>query len=155
MRLIVAVYDALRSFDRPCTRAEIERQAQLTGVEAKKGLLGLKRRGDVLMDGAPRQRTLYRLRPGAQRPADRRGRYERLLEHRQQQSIARRNHRVAAPSILVLDPQPEAVARHSPASPPSHTSAPGGARLVTHGMDLGGSNAPIAPCALAQIWRRR
>lgn len=155
MRLIVAVYDALRTFDRPCTRAEIEREARLGPIETKKGLLGLKRRGELVVTGSARQRALYRLRPEAERPTDQRGRYERLLEHRERASSARRNHRVPAPGIVVLDAIHDAAAQYCASSPPSHAAAPGVARVVSHGMSLGGSNVSIMPCALAQIWRKR
>lgn len=155
MRLIEAVYDALRSFDRPCTRAEIEREACLCTVEVKKGLLGLKRRGDLVTDGVERQRAVYSLREGAERPTDQRGQYERTMELREGQRLARKQHRAARPAITILDDSGGAGRPYSPAAGPSHGNAPGAARVVRHGMSLGGTNNLISPCALAQTWRKR
>lgn len=73
MYLILAVYDALRTFDRPCTRAELGAASDLVRDEVRNGLDGLRRRGAVIVDGAPRERTAYMLRPGADRPTDLRG----------------------------------------------------------------------------------
>lgn len=74
MRLIVAVYEALRSFARPATRREIEREAGLTMEQVRKGLDGLNRRAALVVDGAPRQLTTYALKPNAARPVEGRGR---------------------------------------------------------------------------------
>src|SRR5512139_2768199 len=69
MRLIQAVYDALRTFDRPATRAEIERESGLDKPAVERGLEGLDRRGDLVRkDVKPRKGGTYALKAGAVRP---------------------------------------------------------------------------------------
>lgn len=146
MRLILAVFDALRTFDRPCTRAELQRESGLDKDEVHLGLRGLDRRHMLAVEGNPRSRGLYQLTPEAKRPEDLRGKYVRAAEHRAQASIARRAHRPARPAMTA------AVAALAPRAP-----AAGGCvrAVVRHGIGLTGGNTPIAPCALAQAWRRR
>lgn len=151
-RLILAVFDALRSFDRPCTRSEIEREALLTRDEVRIGIDGLRRRHAVRMEGLPRQQATYRLVPGAERPEDRRGHYDRSEEIRERHALAHVKHRAAMPrggaSVV-----PAGQHQYSPAMGPSSDVMVGARRQVKGGMSLGGSNNTIPSCELAQIWR--
>lgn len=73
MRLITAVYAALRSFPRPATRRELEKESGLDQAGVRKGLAGLERRGVLIMDGGQGRLTTYKLRPGAEPPKELRG----------------------------------------------------------------------------------
>lgn len=149
MQLILAVYDALRSFDRPCTRAEIEREALLTRDEVRIGLDGLRRRHAIRMEGLPRQQATYRLVPGAERPEDLRGQYERSEEQRR-----RMRHRASAPGVTGPRFAMDGPASYSPAAGPSRNAMPGAARQVKGGISFGNASS-ITPCALALSWRKR
>ena len=141
MNLILAVYDALRSYARACTRAEIEIAAALGKDDVREGLRGLQRRGDLIVVGTERQRATYRLRTGAERPVDLRGKGEKDEETRARMAEAHR--RRPGPSVALLD-------YHSPARPPSHRSEPGALR-TTKPVHRVASNA----CALQHYWSRK
>lgn len=146
MRLILAVFDAMRTFDRSVTRMEIERESGLNKYAVEKGLCGLMRRGLLVIHTEPRKRGLYGLVPGAKRPEDLRGHYPRDDEHRiaaAQRAHARRS------GVFVGD--------YSPARPPSHNAQPGALRVVVKGvLDVRHATpAEWAPCALEQAWKRR
>ncbi len=151
MRLILAVFDALRTFDRPATRAEIEREAGLTFDEVHKGLRGLMRRGALVMDGKPRCRSVYALTDGAQRPADLRGRYKRTAEGRAA-IAARARDGDAFLGIIVLD---EPLHPYRAAMPPSHRAQPGSLRTATVAQaQRKAVPVSFSPCLLASVWRK-
>lgn len=153
MRLIDAVYDALRSFDRPCTRAELEAATGLGKDDVWNGLKGLLRRGVVCTDDAPRKRGLYALVPGAPRPEDRRGRAPKSEATRALISAARKTYQSSGPQIHTL--HADVPPTYHPASPPSHASAPGILRTVHSGAGMRGGGTPIARCTLADVWTGR
>lgn len=134
MRVTVKVFEALRTFDRPATRREIERESGLNYDQVHKALRALDTAGLLRrqVDGA-RIRGLYQLVAGAEPPADRRGSYARQESHRR--PTGRR-------------------AAYSAARAPSHDAQPGGLRLVVRGiLDLKHQpKQPFSPCALAQLW---
>jgi hypothetical protein len=152
VRLIAAVFDALATFDRPCTRAELERESGLTKDQVHLGLRGLDRRHVLLVDGAARSRTVYQLLPGAQRPEDLRGKFARSDEFKALQSAARRGLHASRPAttaaVAAISPHG---GQYSPARPASHGAAPGALRTHAPGV----AAAPSAPLLLAQLWRRR
>lgn len=143
MHLILAVYDALRSYDRACTRAEIEAATDLGKDDVRAGLRGLQRRGDLIVIGSERQRAMYRLRTGAERPIDLRGKAAKDEETRARMAEAHR--RRVTPSVALLDHH-----HYSAARPPSHRSEPGALRTTKHGPRVA-SNV----CALQHFWRRK
>ena len=126
MHVILRVFDAIRSFDRPCTCAELARETGLTRDSVRKGLDGLRRRKLLVEDGAPRLRTTYLLAVEAPRPEDLRGRYDR------------------AARMLELPAQ----CKHSPASPTSHAAQPGALRA-------GITAIARQSCTLQKLWRKR
>lgn len=79
---ILKVFDALRTFARPATRVELERESGLDANGVRKGLDGLDRRGVLVMDGEPRKLSTYTLQPGTERPTDLRGRRPGQQAHR-------------------------------------------------------------------------
>lgn len=146
MRLILSVFDAMRSFNRSVTRMEIERESGLNKYAVEKGLCGLMRRGLLVIHAEPRKRGLYGLVPGAERPEDLRGKYTRDEEHR-----------IAAAQRVHAQRSGGFVGDYSPARPPSHSAQPGALRIVVKGI-LDVRHAPtdaFAPCALEQAWKRR
>lgn len=74
MRLILNVYDALRTFDRPATRRELEKESGLLPEQVRKGLDGLRRHHLLVVYGPPRFRCTYELVAKAPRPIEIRGR---------------------------------------------------------------------------------
>lgn len=151
MRLILAVFDALRTFDRPATRREIEREAGLTFDEVRQGLRGLAKRGVLTVDGGMRCRAVYALTPAAQRPTEMRGRYERTAAGRAA-IAARAREGDAFLGIIVLD---EPLHPYRAAMPPSHRAQPGSLRTATSGQVLRkGVPASFGPCLLAAVWRK-
>lgn len=145
MRLILIVFDAMRTFDRRVTRLELERETGLNKRQVENGLCALMRRGLLLIDGTQRQRGCYGLTPGAQRPEDLRGHYAREPDFRALQSQSR----ARAVGVPLAD--------YSPARPPSHASQPGGLRLVVKGILDTRSQAPpaFARCELERLWKGR
>lgn len=150
MRLILTVYDALRTFDRPCTRAELEAVTGMTKDDVWRGLRGLMRRHCLHVVGEPRKRTTFRLLKDAKRPFDLRGVVPKSELTRRRMAAAHRE-RSARIGIHVLDDHPS---NYSPARPPSHGSAPGGARIVRSGLGLVGDSSATTSCALAVFWRK-
>ena len=149
MRMILAVFDALRTFDRACTRAELERETGCDQRAVENGLCGLLRRGLLIVGGLRGQRGTYELVLGAHRPVDRRGRYPR--EER---------HRAAAANYARPRPFPDGQCDPSTylaARPSSHDAQPGALRTVVRGvLDLShASSGPFPECALAQAWTIR
>lgn len=144
MHLILAVYDALRSYDRPCTRAEIENATSMEKDDVREGLRGLQRRGDLIVIGSERQRATYRLRTGAERPVDLRGKSVKDEETRAR--MAESHRRRAVPGVTTLDHGHH----YSPARPPSHRAEPGALR-TTKPVRHVASNT----CALQHFWRRK
>lgn len=146
MRLILAVYDALRSFDRPATRLELERESGLCKDDVHAGLRGLVRRGSVVKDVDGRRGGTYRLQPDAARPCDLRGNFPRGPEYR---ATLRAAYLRSVAGAVGADQRPLA---EIPAP------APGRARLVVKGvLDLKAKRVEreAAPCALAEFWRGR
>ena len=150
MRLILTVFDALRTFDRPCTRAEIESASGLKTDDVGKGLKGLMRRRCLRIVGEPRRVTTFALVPGAARPLDLRGIAGKSDITRRRIAAARRAG--ATPEIHILAPLGLS---HRAAMPPSHRAEPGALRVVKKGLGLSGGDLPTRPCALAEIWRKR
>ncbi len=138
MHLILAVYDALRSYDRPCTRAEIEETAGLGKDDVREGLRGLQRRGDLIVVGTERQRATYRLRPGAQRPVELRGKAPKTDETRVRMAESHRRRT----GVVVID-------TYSPARPPSHRAEPGALRTGKAHRHV----VEPSSCALQFFWR--
>jgi hypothetical protein len=128
MRLVLAVFHALRTFDRPATRAELERETGLSAKQVWKGLDGLYRR-KLLVQERPgrRNRGLFELLDRNQVPWQLRGRYERSAEHREHMRVARTE---GAGSV--------------PASPKLRSS-----RVTVKEK----SRAPQANCLLEQLWK--
>ena len=145
MRVALIVFDALRTFDRPATRRELERESGLDYDQVHEGLRTLNRAGLLLKDvEGERRRGLYQLISGAVRPVTARGHYPRDTVHRQQVAALVRARRAGA-----------AVPTYSPARPPSHAAAPGTLRIVVKGiLDVRHPPAaPFSPCALAKFWK--
>jgi hypothetical protein len=149
MRLIAdIVFDALRTFDRPATRAEIERESELGYDQVHNALRTLWRNGLVVIEvDAPRRRGLYRVATGAERGECSRGRYERDQEHRQRMADAVRTYwaddgrgRAQEAAVGMLQATPS-----------------GGARLVMKGVLDANAHVPASwgqPFALDQAWIR-
>lgn len=141
MSIAAMVFDALAGAARPLTRMQIERATGLVRDEVYKGLIGLRRRGHLIVSGRARERVTYALTPNAERPtADLRGRYSRTMPHRQ----------MMRQISLGIAP-----ARYRAASPPSHRATPGRSNVyhlapeVVRPMPA----AAIAePCWLALLW---
>jgi hypothetical protein len=142
------VLDALRTFDRPATRAEIERESELGYDQVHNALRTLCRNGLVVIEvDAPRRRGLYRVATGVERSECARGRYERDHEHRQRMADAVRTYwaddgrgRAPAAEVGMLQAAPS-----------------GGARLVMKGVLDVGAQLPASwgpPLALDQAWTR-
>lgn len=148
MRLIVAVFDALRTFDRPCTRAELEAASGLGRHEVRNGLDGLRHRRLLLVMGNARERATYRLKPSAQRPEDLRGHGERAAPVRER--IAAGVARYWAAAGVLSPPDPGFIAHHASA-PPSHACAPGAAR---HSVASALPSLESTAALLQQIWRK-
>lgn len=149
MRLITTVYDALRTFDRPCTRAELEAATGLGKHEVRNGLDGLRQRRLVSVSGSARERATYQLRPAAERPEDLRGRSARTEATRQRISASRR--RAAVPGIMLLEPIGHGLP-YRPSFPPSHVAAPGALRSTVSTLRLETHDAGLL---LQQLWRKR
>jgi len=145
MRVALVVFDALRTFDRPATRREIERESGLDYDQVHEGLRTLTRAKLLLkiVDGE-RKRGLYQLIAGAQRPTTARGHYQRDAAHRQQIAALVRARRAG------ID-----LPTYRPASPPSHSAAPGTLRIIVKGvLDIRRpADATFGACALAKIWK--
>lgn len=125
MRLIHAVFDALRTLDRPCTRAEIQQHCRIDRDAARKGLDALRRRGGLQI--AERAGCVtYALRPGAPRPLELRGRYARSLAHRH----------------LMAQLVGAQRARFSVAMPASHAAEPGVLRPLKQGLRCAAREVP-------------
>lgn len=150
MRLIHTVFDALRTFDRPCTRAEIEAATGLKKDDVWKGLKGLMRRRCLRIVGEPRRVTTFALAPGAMRPLDLRGVSGKSEITRRRIAAARRQ--AVTPEIHILEPLP---VHHRAAMAPSHRAEPGALRVVKKGLGLTGGEPAARPCALADFWRKR
>lgn len=132
MRL-TQVFDALQAADRPLYRTEIENATGLLKDEVYKCLIALARRRVLVKDGSERHRAKYSLVPGAQRPEDRRGQFERTATHRQLKATLR----LAALGRACVVPQ----SNYSPARAP-----------VQH-APVGRSNVQVTDaCLLAQLW---
>lgn len=138
MRVTHAVFDALRTFDRACSRAELEHETGLDTEEVRGALRVLKRHGVLNVDGGRCQLTTYRLKPHAPRPVDMRGHYDRSLQ------VPRHDGH-----LLVVGGQQRAAA-----GPPSHKSAPGAQRAAVSTASSRAVQAPaVSTCALAAFWR--
>lgn len=149
MRLIAAVYDALRTFDRPCTRTELEDASGLSRHEVRNGIDGLRHRRLLLVVGSARERATYRLKPGAQRPEELRGRQERPAAVRHRIAVGVARHRAAAPQVVLLAPDP-AFVPHRAAAPAGHAHVAGAARRAVPSSPPALSTASL----LQQILRR-
>jgi hypothetical protein len=149
VHVILAVYTALRSFNRPATRREIEREAGLDRDAVAAGLRGLNRPGRRLLVRhavEPGARGLYSLVPGAPAPTDLRGRWlhDEVWRERQRQGVqayqaARASGSHPAPQRLALEER-----THTTAMVPTHFSAPGSLRTEA-----------TARCLLAELWPHR
>ena len=174
MRLILATFDALLTFDRAATRREIEREGGLTKDEVRKGLCGLARRGCLIKEVVPCRGGVYRLTPGCARPEDVRGRFERSVEYRAKLRQAYLKHVAArgpAPQGGIAIGYGNAQAAHPvcssgapiPAwhcsSPPAPSNAPGALRVIVRGvLDLETADRPQkmgSACVLAELWKVR
>lgn len=133
MHATLQVFTALQSFDRPCTRIELERETGLCKRAVENGLEGLLRRGLLYIDGQPRARSTYRLIPGAVTPEPRRGRYDRAA-------------RAGAAGAPV---------HFSAAAPPSHSAQSGALRTTISSLQTAHRGPTAATCALAHYWRKR
>lgn len=147
MNNAIKVFRALRSFDRAASRAELERESELTYDQVHEGLRTLVRRGLLVKPLAiGRQRGTYQLVAGAREPTTTRGQYERTEAHRQMIAALVRARRAG-----------HAPASYSPAAPPSHTNEPGALRIVIKGvLDLRRSDCAddsFRACALAKLWK--
>lgn len=146
MHIAVIVFNALRTFDRPATRAEIERESGLDYDQVHEALRTLSRHGVLIkfVDG-PRRRGLYQLTEDARRIETVRGRYERTAPHRKHLAALARARRA------------DAVATYSPAMAPAHAAAPGALRTVVRGiLDRRRQvRKAFEACALAQLWKER
>ena len=148
MQLILQVFDALRTFDRPATRAELERESGLDKDAVWSGLRGLIRRGLVICAQEGRQRGMYMLTRMAERPECARGKYERDSDHRQRMALATKATRVSAKERWHAD--------YSPARPPSHSAQPGALRVVVKGVLDVRRHQPstFGRCVLADTWKK-
>jgi hypothetical protein len=169
MRLIVDVYIALRTFDRPATVRELQREAGLERDEVHQGLRGLNRRHLIVKDAAPRQTGTYRLVSGAELPQDLRGHFERDERYREKVRRARLAYCAArAPTNRTATPHHSPrehgstgaaeLARFSVAAASNPSNAPGALRVIVKGvLDLR-AHASVhqnPPCALADLWKKR
>ena len=141
MTIVEAVFAALKSFDRPATRAEIETAADLDKRQVENGLCALLRAGALIRQvEAPRTRGLYALIPGARCPQPRES-----FPREKLRSAALLRPRTARGNWVKID-----------SAQPSHGSAPGVARIFTRGIanmqQQRGGEHPI--CWLERIWRR-
>lgn len=148
MRLINAVYLALRSFNRPATKTEIAREAGLDRDAVAAGLRGLNRPGRRLLvrhDVTPGARGLYSLVPGAPPPCDLRGRWlhDEAWRARQRQGVQAYQAARAAGTLPAPRQQPLAARVHTTAMVPTHFAASGALRTEA-----------TARCLLADLWRR-
>ncbi len=147
MRLIAdVVLAALRTFDRPATRAEIERESGLSYDQVHNAIRTLRRSGMVIVEvDAPRRRALFRASGHGVRLHCDRGRYERDQAHRERMAEAVR---------LVLSGGCLARGRGSAAITSAETAC-GGARVVVRGvLDLD-ARLPAtwgAPFVLGGAW---
>lgn len=135
MDCILGVFDALATFDRPATRAEIETESGLDKRAVENGLAGLMRRQLLRIDGGPRMLTTYQLAAVAPRPETLRGRYSRT------------------PGSILSAPRPYAAAM-----PPSHHAQPSAVRIVARGMlEAHSCVGPqtFGPCLLSEFWKKR
>lgn len=145
MRNIDAVYNALRLHDHGCTALELERATGLVRAEVKNGLLGLRRRRVLLLMGNERERARYRLKPGAQRPADLRG-------------GARHGGNVEPCALersplMVIGVEDLFDNGYRAARPPAHRSECGALRSAKQSMSA--AQRSSSTCLLAQVWRKR
>lgn len=163
MRLIRLVFNALKTFDRPATRRELERESGLSKDEVHKGLKGLARRSLIIAEVLARRGGTYRLVPGAKMPEDLRGRFVRdaaFCERVRRASLGYHAARMysAHPTHFSQAGEGAPMGKYSVASPPAPSNAPGAVRLVIKGMLEGSSaiDAPMGlPCALAEFWKPR
>lgn len=164
MRCIHAVFDALRTFDRPATRRELERESGLSSDQVAAALRSLFRQKLLERDVAGRQRGTYWLAPGAQRPEDQRGRFTRDDEYRRRMRSAYLDYHAARPHGALV-PRHEGASigaaasqHHSSARPPSAAAASGVTRVIVRGvLDLQPSTAAsaVGSCLLADVWPSR
>ena len=148
MHLILQVYKALRTFDRPATKAEIAREAGLSRDAVAAGLRGLDRPGRrvlVKRDVAPGLRGMYALIAGAPEPTDLRGRWEHDEAWRERQRDGVNAYHTARASGSLPAPYRPALAdrSHTAAMLPAHCAAPGALRTEA-----------TSRCLLAELWRR-
>lgn len=138
MHAILTVYHALRSYARPATRGELEREAGIGRHTCRKGLDGLRRRGALEVVGQRRQTCTYRLVKGTPAPVTLSGRYLRQ--------------RTITPPLRLPDAAPWPYG-----APPPVAAHAGLVRTVLTGLlDVRHElHQPFPPCALAEIWRRR
>lgn len=137
---VLLVFDALRTFDRPATRAELEVESGLDYDQVHKALRTLALHQLLIKDAVARQRGTYQLKPGAIRPVLKRGRYQRDDEHRLHMAQVKRAHR--------SEP------RYTPARPPSHTAQAGALRTLA--VELRATSPPsvIDSSPLARCWKK-
>jgi hypothetical protein len=145
MHVALSVFDVLNSFNRPITRREIEEETGLSKNSVENGLFTLRRLSLLIELKHPRRIGKYSLIEGAERPQTLRGRYERTDEIKQMNSDGKRTFHMTRHIV------PSSVA-----SPPSHASAPGGARLVIKGMlDVQRQAHPATGrCLLSLVWKK-
>jgi hypothetical protein len=163
MRLIKRVFLALKTFDRPATRRELEREAGLSKDDVRTGLKGLARRSLIVAEVMPRSGGTYRLVPGATMPEDLRGKFTRdaaFCERLRRVHLGYAAARLPNLHAHVAQAEhPQATfARYSVASPPAPSNAPGAARIVVKGvLDISGHvDAAVLPtCTLAECWKMR
>lgn len=164
MRLIKTVFAVLRTFDRPATRRELERESGLSKDDIWAGLKGLARRGLIVSEVMPRRRGAFRLVPGAAMPEDLRGKFVRTAAFCERVRASQLGYHVARaptpqPMIMQVEPPRASVGKYSVASPPAPSNAPGAARIIAKGMlevsRQGEATLFESPCALAEIWKKR
>lgn len=140
------VFHALRTFDRPACRAELERESGLDYDQVHEGLRTLKRHHLLRpQKRVERRRLVYQLIEGAKEPQTVRGRYQRTIEHRQHVASLVRAHRSG-----------DAPPSYSAAAAPSHSNQPGALRIIVKGvLDRNVSAVAVPrPCALAKLWTK-
>lgn len=147
--MILRVYAALRSFNRPATRREIERESGLSRDAVAAGLRGLDRPGRRLLvrvQVEPGLRGLYALVAGAPAPTDLRGRWlhDEAWRERQRQGVQAYQAARAAGTVPAAHRLALAERVHTTAMVPTHFSAPGALRTEA-----------TSRCLLAELWPPR
>lgn len=136
LQIALRLFEALRTFDRAASRAELERESGLDYDQVHKALRTLDRHQVLVKSIDGKRAALYRLIEGAGQPVTARGRYRRDDEHRRRMSAAVCTAQQAAP-------------------PPVAGNRSAAARIIVRGV-LDTRHKPgevFDVCTLAELWK--